>query len=129
MIMLLELQPEQGGHFDRHGRGHCKAESDDDVCLARRSHLSGIGRHEQELVPETVRVRARELPRAGVVTAQALYGDQERFIGRKTGLDETRNLLAQTILKLHEIDGGVRLLAAEIAPPSFNLLLDRYRVM
>src|SRR2546426_11950812 len=94
-LMFVQLQPEQRGHLDGHCRSHRKTECDDDVCLARHSQLSGIRRHEQELFPETVRVRARELPREGVVAAHTLHRYQERFVGRKPRIDETRNLLAQ----------------------------------
>ena len=63
------------------------------------------------------------------MAAHALHRYQERFVGRKPRIDETRNLLAQIFLEIREIDRAGRLAAAEVAPPLFDLLLERYRMM
>ena len=71
---------------------------------------------------------ARELPREGVEIAHALHRHQEGFIGREPRIDETRDLLAQVVLQLRDVDGVDGLPAAEVAPPLVDLLLERYRV-
>ena len=128
ILMFVQLQPEERRHLDGHRRSHRKTEGDDGVRSARRSQLSGIRRHEHELLPEAVRVLARELPREGVEVAHALHRHQERFIGREPRIDETRDLLAQMVFQLRDIDRVDRLPAAEVAPPLVDLLLERYRV-
>ena len=82
-----------------------------------------------ELLPEAVRVLARELPREGVEVAHALHRHQERFIGGEPRIDQARDLLAQMVFQLRDVDGVDRLPAAEVAPPLVDLLLERYRVI
>src|SRR5207249_5140843 len=89
----------------------------------------GVGWGHHELLPEAVRVLARELPREGVEVAHALHRHQEGFIGREPRIDETRDLLAQMILELRYVDRVDRLPTPEVAPPLVDLLLERYRVV
>ena len=42
--------------------------------------------------------------------------------------DQHRDLLAQVVLQLRDVDGVDRLPAAEVAPPLVDLLLERYPV-
>jgi hypothetical protein len=74
-------------------------------------------------------VLPREFPREGVEFAQALHRHQERFIGREPRIDEPRDLRAQMIFELRDIDLVDRLPTTEVAPPLFDLLLERYHVM
>ena len=71
---------------------------------------------------------ARELPREGVEVAHALDRHQERFIGGEPRVGQHRDLLAQVVLQLRYVDRMDRLPTTEVAPPSGDLLLDRYRV-
>ena len=71
---------------------------------------------------------ARELPREGVEVAHALHRHQERFIGGEPRVDQDRDLLAQMVFQLRDVDGVDRLPAAEVAPPLVDLFLERYCV-
>ena len=89
---------------------------------------AGVGGDDDELLPEPVRVLARELPREGVEVAHALHRDQERLVGGEPRVDQAGDLLAQMVLQLRHVDRVDRLPAAEVAPPLVDLLLERYRV-
>ena len=96
---------------------------------AARSRLPGIRRDDDELLPEAVRVLARELPREGVEVAHALHRHQERLVGGEPRVDQDRDLLAQMVFQLRHVDGVDRLPAAEVAPPLVDLLLERCRLI
>src|SRR5215211_4036601 len=126
--ILVQLNPEERRHLDDHGRSHRKTEDDDGICPGPRSWLPGIGRDYDELLPEAVRVLARELPREGVEVAHALHRNQERLVGGEPRVDQNRYLLAQMVFQLRYVGGVDRLPAAKVAPPPVDLLLERYRV-
>jgi hypothetical protein len=92
-----------------------------------RSQLSGIRGHDDELLPEAIRVLARELPRERVEAGHPLHRHEERFIGGEPRVDQHGYLLAKTVFQLRYVDRVDRLSAAEVAPPLVNLLLERYR--
>ena len=60
--VLVQLDPEERRHLDEHGRRHRKTEGDDGIRSGPRSWLPGIRGDDDELLPEAVRVLARELP-------------------------------------------------------------------
>src|ERR671916_262517 len=60
--VLVQLDPEERRHLDEHGRRHRKTEGDDGVRSGPRSWLPGFGGDNDELLPEAIRVLARELP-------------------------------------------------------------------
>src|SRR5215203_5490687 len=60
--VLVQLDPEERRHLDEHGRRHRKTEGDDGIRSGPRSQFPGIGRDNDELLPEAVRVLPRELP-------------------------------------------------------------------
>ena len=60
--VLVQLDPEERRHLDDHGRRHRKTEGDDGIRSGPRSRVPGIRRDNDELLPEAVRVLARELP-------------------------------------------------------------------
>ena len=111
------------------GRRHRQTEGDDGVRPRPRARLSGIGGRDDKLLPEAIRVLARELAREGVEVAHALHRHQERFIGGEPRVDQRRDLLAQVVFQFRDVDGVDRLPAVEIAPPLVDLLLERYRVI
>ena len=47
---------------------------------------------------------ARELPGKGIEVAHALHRDQERLIGGEPRVGQHRDLLAQVILELGDVD-------------------------
>jgi len=122
------LDPEERRHLDGERRCHRKTEGDDGIRLRRVPRLPGVGGGHHELLPEAVRVLARELPREGVEVAHALDRYQERLIGGEPRVGQHRDVLAQVVLQLRYVDGMDRLPTTEVAPPSGDLLLDRYRV-
>ncbi len=101
-------------------------QQDDDRIRSALRRLPGIFGDDDELLPQAVRVLARELPREGVEVAHALHRHQERFVGGEPRVDEARDLLAQVVFELRHVDGVDRLPAAEVAPPLVDLLLERY---
>jgi len=78
--------------------------SDDGVRPGPRPRLAGVSGNHDELLPETVRVLARELARECVEAAQALHGHQERFIGGEPRVREGRDLLPQVVFQLRDVD-------------------------
>ena len=60
--VLLHLDPEERRHLEDQGRGHREREGDDGVRSRRGLRLPGIGGNDDELLPEALRVLARELP-------------------------------------------------------------------
>ena len=127
--VLVQLHAEERRHLDGHGRRHRERERDDGVRPRPPrcgSPLAG-GRHDQ-LLPEAIRVLARELPREGVELAHALHRHQERLVGGEPRVGQHRDLLAQMVLQLRDVDGVDRLPAAEVAPPLVDLLLELHRV-
>ena len=126
--VLVQSDPEERRHLDDQGRRHRKTEDDDSIRSSPRSWVPGIRRDNDELLPEAVRVLARELPGESVQVAHALHRHQERFIGVEPRVDQAPYLLAQMVFQLRYVDGVDRLPAAEVAPPSVDLLLERYGV-
>ena len=57
-----KFEAEERRQLNEHGRRHRKADGDDGIRLGPRSWLPGIGGENDELLPEAVRVLARELP-------------------------------------------------------------------
>src|SRR6266480_3530235 len=124
----MHRNPEERRHFDEHRRRHRETEGDDGVRSRYHLRRPGVGWGHHKLLPEAVRVLARELPREGVEVAHALHRHQERFIGREPRIDETRDLRAEMIFELRDIDPVDRLPTTEVAPPLVDLFLERYRV-
>src|SRR5215210_2485844 len=125
--VLIQLDPEERRRLDGQGRHHRKTEDDDGIRSGPHPWLSGIGGDDDELLPEAVRVLARELPREGVEVAHALHRHQERLVGGEPRVGQDSHLLAQVVLQLRHVGGVDRLPAAEVAPPPVDLLLERYR--
>ena len=123
-VVLVQVDPEERRHLDEHGRRHRKSEGDDGIRSGPRPRLPGV-RGDDELLPEALRVLARELPGEGVELAHALHRHQERFIGGEPRVHQAADLLAQMVFQLRHVDGVDRLPAAEVAPPLVDLLLER----
>ena len=124
--VLVEVHSEECGHLDGHRRRGREAECDDGVRSRSGLRLAAVGGGHHELLPEAVRVLARELPGKGVEVAHALHRDQERLIGGEPRVDQHRDLLAQVVLQLRDVDGMDRLPASEVVPPLVDLLLERH---
>jgi len=122
------LQPEERRHLHGHASRHCETEGDDGIRSNPRSWLPGIRWANDELLPEALRVLARELLRERVEIAHPLHRDQKRLIGGEPGVGQHRDVLAQMILQLRDIDRVERLPPLEIAPPLVDLFFERYRV-
>ena len=60
--VLVQLQAEESRHLYGHGRRHREAECDDGVRSRCGLRLAGVGGGYHELLPEAVRVLAREFP-------------------------------------------------------------------
>ena len=119
----VQVEPEEHGQFDGHGRSHRKTESDDGVrsprarnspesegsntsCFHRRSDCSRANSPE----------RASRLPMRFTATRNA---------SSVACTQEARDLLAQTLLELRDIEGVDHLPPTEIAPPLVDLFLER----
>ena len=61
-FVLVQTDPEERRHLDGHGRRQRKAEGDDGIRSGPRAWLPGIRGDDDELLPEALRVLARELP-------------------------------------------------------------------
>jgi hypothetical protein len=64
----------------------------------------------------------------GVEVAHALHRYQERFIGGEPRVDQDRYLLAQVVSSSATSTEWIACRRPEVAPPSGDLLLERYRV-
>ena len=53
---------------------------------------------------------------------------EERLVGGEPRVGQHRDLLAQVVLELRDVDGVDRLPAPEVAPPLVDLLLERHPV-
>src|SRR3990172_5394170 len=88
--------------------------------------LAGVGGGHHELLPQAVRVLERELAREGVEAPQALYRHQERFIGGEPRSGQGRDLLAQVVFQLRDVDCMDRLPTAQVIPPLCDLLFEHW---
>ncbi len=61
--VLIQLHPEQRRHLDGERRRRRETERNQGVRSPRSLRLPGVGARDDELLPEAVRVLARELPR------------------------------------------------------------------
>ncbi len=126
--VVVQLQSEERRHLDRHGRRRRETERDDGIRSCRRLRLPGVGGGHHELLPEAIGVLARELPREGVEVTHALHRYEKCLIGGEASVDQHRDLLAQMVLQLRDVDGLDGLPAEEVAPPLVDLFLERYLV-
>ena len=74
-----------------------------------------------------IRLLASELPREGIEVARALDRHEEGFIRGEPCGDQGCYLRAQMLFQLRYVD-RVDCLPADVAAPSVDLLLERYRV-
>ena len=129
-LVSFNRSPKSAGHLDEHGRRHRKTEGDDGV-RSRRAPAAPRDpwRHD--------RAASRGAPSARARTpARGRRGSPMRFTATRNAssvaspaVDQARDLLAQMVLQLRDVDGVDRLSAAEVAPPLVDLLLERYRVI
>ena len=120
--VLVQLDPEERRHLDDQGRRHRKTEDDDGIRWAR-ARGPGIGGDNDELLPEAVEVLARELPERA--SRSPMRFTATRNASSVSSPASTRPyLLAQMVFQLRYVDGVDRLPAAEVAPPTVDLLLE-----
>ena len=117
--------PNSAGTLTAKRRGDGQAQDDERLGALRCSPTHRrVGGHDQ-LLPQPLGVRARELARQRVEAAHALDRDQERFISRQPGLGERRQLVAEMPLELFHVGTVNGLPAEQVGPPLRDLLLER----
>src|SRR5687768_17404769 len=123
-FVAVQREPEELRDLEGDRCQHRQPECDKGFAPGRPACLARIVGAHDELLPEPFRVLARELPRQRVEVAEALDRDQEGLVFAEIRSEERRDLLAQMVLQLLDVDWVDRLAVAQEAPPLSDLLLE-----
>src|SRR5690625_414383 len=66
-----------------------------------------------------------KLPRERVEIADALYGDQKRFISVEPGIDQFANLFSRVVFQFCDVNAVNRLASVQVTPPEIDLALEQ----
>jgi hypothetical protein len=123
--VAVKRQAEEHGNLDRERRGHGQGKHDERFATGDRLRRGVAVGGEDELLPQPIRVLARELAGEGVQAAHALDRDQERLVLREPRLDEGTHLVAQMRFQFLDIRPRDGAAPSQVGAPLADLFFER----